>query len=183
MRIISGFLKNHELVSPENGVTHPMSERARGAIFNSLGDWILGMSALDLYAGTGALGIEALSRGAIRAVFVENDRRAARALLRNVVATDMPDEAFKICRMDVKEFLKKYPTLPEIPRYELVFADPPYDKFNEVPLDLLANVVESGGTLVLSHPGKAPDLTGFSKRETRKYAGANITFYHKILKY
>ena len=75
MRIISGKYKNRELKSPKSSATHPMSERARLSIFNMLGD-ISGKTVLDLFAGTGSLGLEALSRGAASATFVEKDYKA-----------------------------------------------------------------------------------------------------------
>jgi 16S rRNA (guanine966-N2)-methyltransferase len=99
MRVIAGRLGGRRLQAPKGTVTRPTSDRVREALFAMLGD-VEGASVLDLFAGTGALGIEALSRGAQRAVFVERDPRVARVLGANLDALGIPDEEGEVRRVD-----------------------------------------------------------------------------------
>ncbi len=118
MRVVAGEFKGRRLVAPRGTRTRPTADRVREALFSMLGD-VSGARVLDLYAGSGALGIEALSRGAESAVFVERDRGALAALERNLDATGARGE---IRRQDVARFLAR----PE-GTFDLVFCDPPYD--------------------------------------------------------
>ncbi len=118
MRVVAGEFKGRRLHAPRGARTRPTADRVREALFSMLGD-VSGARVLDLYAGSGALGIEALSRGAESAVFVERDRGALAALERNLDATGARGE---IRRQDVARFLAR----PE-GTFDLVFCDPPYD--------------------------------------------------------
>jgi 16S rRNA (guanine966-N2)-methyltransferase len=122
VRIVAGAAKGRRLAAPASG-TRPTSDRAREALFNSLAADIDldGSRVLDLFAGTGAVGLEALSRGAAEAVFVESNRAALEVLRRNVTTVGLPG-AHPVGR-SVNAFLG---TAPEQP-FDLVFADPPYD--------------------------------------------------------
>ncbi|MGI8678148.1 MAG: 16S rRNA (guanine(966)-N(2))-methyltransferase RsmD [Jatrophihabitans sp.] len=121
MRIVAGLAKGRRLAPPPDG-TRPTSDRAREGLFNSLAALVdLDDShVLDLFAGTGAVGLEALSRGAETAVFVESGHRAADVLRRNVDVVALPGA--RIVRRAVTSFLAGRPDTP----FELVFADPPY---------------------------------------------------------
>jgi 16S rRNA (guanine966-N2)-methyltransferase len=118
VRVVAGEYKGRRLVAPRGTRTRPTADRVREALFSMLGD-VSGARVLDLYAGSGALGIEALSRGAESAVFVERDRAALAALDRNLEATGAPGA---VRRQDVTRFLAR----PE-GAFDLVFCDPPYD--------------------------------------------------------
>ncbi len=118
MRIIAGQWRGRRLTVPAGRDVCPTSDRVREALFSILGD-VGGARVLDLYAGSGALGIEALSRGAVSAVFVERDARAVAAIERNLVAVGV---GAPVARQDVIRFLAR----AEGP-YDLVFCDPPYD--------------------------------------------------------
>ena len=118
MRVVAGEYKGRRLHAPRGSRTRPTADRVREAVFSMLGD-VSGARVLDLYAGSGALGIEALSRGAESAVFVERDRAALTALQRNLEATGARGE---VRRQDVARFLAR----PE-GTFDLVFCDPPYD--------------------------------------------------------
>ena len=118
MRVVAGEFKGRRLAAPRGARTRPTADRVREALFSMLGD-VSGARVLDLYAGSGALGIEALSRGAESAVFVERDRAALAALERNLEATGARGE---VRRQDVARFLAR----PE-GTFDLVFCDPPYD--------------------------------------------------------
>jgi 16S rRNA (guanine966-N2)-methyltransferase len=118
VRVIAGEFRGRRLQAPRGARTRPTADRVREALFSMLGD-LSGVRVLDLYAGSGALGIEALSRGAASAVFVERDARAAATIKRNLDALGAEAE---VRRQDVLRFLAS----GEGP-FDLVFCDPPYD--------------------------------------------------------
>jgi 16S rRNA (guanine966-N2)-methyltransferase len=118
MRVVAGEFKGQRLRMPRGAPTRPTADRVREALFSMLGD-VEGARVLDLYAGSGALGIEALSRGAAAAVFVERDPRAAAAIQANLDAVGAEGE---VSRVDALAFLKR-PMGP----FDIVFCDPPYD--------------------------------------------------------
>jgi 16S rRNA (guanine966-N2)-methyltransferase len=119
MRVVAGEFKGRRLRMPRGAPTRPTADRVREALFSMLGD-VEGARVLDLYAGSGALGIEALSRGAAGAVFVERDARAAAAIEANLEAVGVQAE---VSRGDVLAFLAE----PSRTTFDLVFCDPPYD--------------------------------------------------------
>ena len=119
MRVVAGEFKGRPLRAPRGRRTRPTADKVREALFSILGD-IDGLCVLDLFAGSGALGIEALSRGAGGAVFVDSDPQAVAAIRRNLDAVGVQAE---VHRRDVLAFL----SATSGPRYDLVFADPPYD--------------------------------------------------------
>jgi 16S rRNA (guanine966-N2)-methyltransferase len=118
VRVVAGAFKGRTLHAPRGSRTRPTADRVREALFSMLGD-VGGAHVLDLYAGSGALGIEALSRGAESAVFVDRDAQAVAAIERNLAAVGV--EA-TVLRQDVLRFLAR----PGAP-FDLVFCDPPYD--------------------------------------------------------
>ena len=118
MRVVAGTFKGRRLTAPRGTRTRPTADRVREALFSMLGD-VGGARVLDLYAGSGALGIEALSRGADSAVFVERDAQAVAAIERNLAAVGV--EA-NLVRQDVVRFLARADGA-----FNLVFCDPPYD--------------------------------------------------------
>ena len=119
MRVVAGIARGRKLVAPKGDATRPTSDFVREAVFNSLQAHVDldGATVLDLFAGTGALGIEALSRGAAHATFVESGRHALFALRDNLAATGFTDRA-TVLPVDA--------TTAELPAVDLVFADPPY---------------------------------------------------------
>ena len=121
MRVIAGTARGTRLVRVPAGV-RPVSDRAREGLFSSLGEVVEGARVLDLYAGTGALGIEALSRGAAEAVFVDRSPLALRAVRENLARTGVDDRA-AVERSDVRTFLQRRPASEA---FDLVFLDPPY---------------------------------------------------------
>lgn len=121
MRVIAGTAKGIRLAPVPHGV-RPVSDRAREGLFSSLAEAVPGARVLDLYAGTGALGIEALSRGAEHGVFVERDREAIGTIAENLARTRLSDRA-EVVRADAEGFL----AAAEGPAFDLVLADPPYD--------------------------------------------------------
>jgi 16S rRNA (guanine966-N2)-methyltransferase len=118
VRVVAGEFRGRRLAAPRGARTRPTADRVREALFSMLGD-VSGARVLDLYAGSGALGIEALSRGAASAVFVERDPRAAAVIERNLTSLGLEEE---VLRRDAVRFLRA-----GTGTFDLVFCDPPYD--------------------------------------------------------
>jgi 16S rRNA (guanine966-N2)-methyltransferase len=118
VRVVAGEFRGRRLAAPRGARTRPTADRVREALFSMLGD-VSGARVLDLYAGSGALGIEALSRGAESAVFVERDPRAVAAIERNLESLGLEQE---VVRQDAVRFLGRTEGM-----FDLVFCDPPYD--------------------------------------------------------
>jgi 16S rRNA (guanine966-N2)-methyltransferase len=156
MRVIAGSAKGTRLVRVPAGV-RPVSDRAREGVFSSLGELVEGARVLDLYAGTGALGIEALSRGAAEAVFVDRSPPALSAVRENLARTSMEGRA-SVERSDVRRFLERRP--PEPDGFDLVFLDPPYEA-GEAELDPVLSLLDvkpllrEGFTVVLSRGSRS----------------------------
>ena len=155
MRVIAGSAKGARLVRVPAGV-RPVSDRAREGLFSSLGDLVDGANVLDLYAGTGALGIEALSRGAGEAVFVDRSPAAVSAVRENLARTSL-DARASIERSDVRRFLERRPPGGGS---DLVFLDPPYE-VGEAELDPVLSLLDEkpllreGFTVVLSRGSRS----------------------------
>jgi 16S rRNA (guanine966-N2)-methyltransferase len=160
MRVIAGSAGGLRLAVPKRGV-RPTMDRVKAAVFSSLGDAVIGARVLDLFAGSGALGIEALSRGASSVVFVEADRQSAAIIEGNLVRTKLKG---RIRQEQVFDFLRH---ASGTERFDIIFADPPYEKtedgerFTEKLLtnEALPQLMEAHGIFVLE---KRPDenLTG-----------------------
>ena len=150
MRVIAGSAGGLRLAVPETDV-RPTMDRVKAAIFSSLGERITGARVLDLFAGTGALGIEALSRGAASAVFVDENRAAVRTIEQNFVKTKLRG---RVRQQEVFAFLESAGTRE---RYDIIFADPPYEKtkaggeFTRLLLENanLAALLEADGLFIL----------------------------------
>jgi 16S rRNA (guanine966-N2)-methyltransferase len=123
MRVIAGSAGGIRLAVPKRGV-RPTMDRVKAAIFSSLGEAIIGARVLDLFAGSGALGIEALSRGAASAIFIEDDRQSAEAIEKNLAKTNLKG---LVRDQDVFDFLRQRSNAE---RFEIIFADPPYEKLD-----------------------------------------------------
>jgi len=121
MRVIAGSAGGIRLAVPKFGV-RPTMDRVKAAIFSSLGEAIIGARVLDLFAGSGALGIEALSRGATSAIFVEDDRQSAEAIEKNLAKTKLKG---RVLRQNVFDFLCQRSNSE---KFQIIFADPPYEK-------------------------------------------------------
>ena len=177
MRIISGTARGTRLAPVPRGV-RPTSDRVRESVFNSLGQFF-GGDALDLYAGTGALGVEALSRGCHRAVFVEKDRRALAVVRENLRRARLADRA-EFVASDVGRALDRL--LTDGRQFSLIFADPPYKiAASEVGavLSWLGALLVPGGRVVIES-GEAP-AGGWvgTKGVTRRYGGTYVTILER----
>ncbi|MBR6505796.1 16S rRNA (guanine(966)-N(2))-methyltransferase RsmD [Candidatus Saccharibacteria bacterium] len=167
-RISGGVFRGRKIKTPGAG-THPMGERERLALFNMIADLLDSAMVLDAYAGSGALGIEALSRGAAKVVFVEKNRAAAGVISDNLSLLGASGEVV------VYDAAKYESDLA----FDLILADPPYDAFELDGVINLSRVLKDGGVLALSHPSEAPMVPGLQLEKSRTYAGATISIYRK----
>lgn len=181
MRIVSGRFGGRRLVAPRDSATRPTSDKVREALFSILGG-VAGARVLDLYAGTGALALEALSRGASHATLVESRRLALDALRANVAALGVAGVTTLVTRPVERCAESVAAGAP----YDLVLADPPYAAvdgvdFAEQLAALLAPIVAPGGSLVLEHATRTdpPSVRGFASGDTRRYGDTSLTFYEK----
>ena len=160
MRVIAGTARGRPLKSPRGTTVRPTTDRVREAMFSSLAPVVPGARVLDLFAGTGALGIEALSRGAAAATFVERDPATAALLTQNLRTTDLLAAA-SVVRAEAKVFAGRDHPQP----FTLVLCDPPYDVPLGDVIDLLVTLHDSGGldaaaTVVVERDKRDPALTG-----------------------
>ncbi len=179
MRIIAGSARGIRLVPVPDSV-RPTSDRVREAVFNSLGQFFDGGEVLDLYAGTGALGAEALSRGFDEATFVERNGRAVRAVRENLERAGFSERG-EVLRGDVAEVLERL--VLEERKFQLIFADPPYrmpPKNIGGILELLAALLAPDGRVVVESGDPPPVQTTESlKGVSRRYGGTVVTFFER----
>jgi 16S rRNA (guanine966-N2)-methyltransferase len=175
MRIIAGSRKGARIVAPKGRDTRPTGDRVREAVFNLIGP-VDGMEVLDLYAGSGAMGLEALSRGAAHATFVEADREAAQTIVRNVEKLRL--ENATVLREDAARRLANDAASGR--RYDLVLIDPPYRMLPSVLPMLAANLpaVLAPDALVVveSDSHEEPELL-LPLRTSRRYGSARVSVF------
>ncbi|BDG07678.1 16S rRNA (guanine(966)-N(2))-methyltransferase RsmD [Anaeromyxobacter paludicola] len=177
MRIVAGSARGRALVAPRGAGTRPTSDKVRGAVFNVLGQFFDGGEVLDLYAGTGALALEALSRGCAAAVCVDADRGAADAILRNARACGFEDRV-EVRRAAVERALA---ALGE-GRFSLCFIDPPYADGPDAALGLVSRVMAPGGTVVAEHDARRPPadpVDGLALEDRRAWGDTGISIYRR----
>lgn len=177
IRLIAGTFGGRVLAAPSNTTTHPMSERVRNALFNSIAAEVQGADVLDAFAGTGAIGFEALSRGASSATFVEKDRVAAKVLKENYQTLGSPDNV-EIITTSIHNWLETAVTSS----YDLIFADPPYDDEQFSTVFRLAGLLKPDALMVLSHSGRGerPYLQDdIVVVDNRSYGNAHLTFFRR----
>ncbi len=182
MRVISGAAKGARLFAPKGIKTRPTSDRVKENLFNIIAGRVEGAVVLDLFAGAGALAIEALSRGAKSAVFVEADRRATDAIRRNLEATGLVGMAV----------VKQAPVLQALGHlaaegqaFDLIFLDPPY-KIDEAELEIVleqaAGCLNKHGLAILEHRPDLSDIEpggGVFPIDRRRYGDTALSFYEK----
>ena len=175
MRVIAGVARGVPLVVPRDRGTRPITDRVKETLFAILGDRVPGARALDLYAGSGAIGIEALSRGAAHATFVERARQALAALHTNLDRTHLAASA-RVEAADVERFLRETDEGP----WELVFLDPPYEERAIVaPLRAVAPHLAPGASLVVKHFWRTelPEVDGLEAVRQRRFGETMLTFW------
>lgn len=178
MRIIAGQARGRRLKSPDTKGTRPVTDKVREAVFSSIGSWVEGAIVADLYAGSGSFGLEALSRGAASAVFVENARKALTALRQNVETVGLGGT---VLASTVQEYLERGNH-----RFHLVFLDPPWpDPTEQVEEDLIAldRLLIRNGEVVISrrHSDRVPSHPKNWRVATdKRYGDTRIIRYEKV---
>ncbi len=173
MRVIAGWLGGRIFEAPRGHRTHPMSEKTRGALFGALGD-IKGLTVLDPFAGSGALAIEAVSRGAASAVAVELDKVAHTAITQNIAKLDIADR-IEAVRANASVWSNRHPNNT----FDLVLLDPPFDNIDYKIMRKLVRHLQSNGVLALNLPGKHEPLTfdGLKIVQSKTYGDSQLIFY------
>ena len=174
MRIIAGERKGHTLFAPRGRATRPTSDRVRENVFNIVAPWIDGARVLDVYAGSGAMGLEALSRGAATTVFVERDPDAVRAIERNLDKLRLGGAT--IVRQGATTALAQ--EVASRRKYDLVLVDPPYAMTDFATLSrYLPLVLAEDGILVVETDARTEPQLPLAVRTTRRYGGTRVTVY------
>ncbi len=175
--MIAGELGGQSLVAPRGWKVRPTSDRVREAIFSALGERVAGAAVLDLYSGTGALAIEALSRGAERAVLVDRDTRPA---LGNIERLGLRERT-ELVRADVGRWLAALPEDSERLRFDLVFVDAPYRLADRVTQDLNTHLPRllagDGRAIVESGAGKPLRIDSLEPVRQRRYGSTDVSIY------
>ena len=179
VRVITGKARGVVLKTPDGMTTRPTSDRVKEALFSIIQFDICNANVLDLFAGTGQLGIEALSRDAKFAVFVDEQESACSLIKENLKKTKLENSA-RVVRSDYEFFLKKCKE-----KFDIIFLDPPYaEKFLENALNFITeiDILQSGGIIVTERPaGKELvfDFSGYSRSKDYKYSNTVLTIFRK----
>ena len=179
MRVISGKARGVNLKTPAGTATRPTADRVKEAVFSIIQFDLPGATVLDLFGGTGQLGIEALSRGAKNAVFVDERDDACKLIRENLKRTKLEGEG-RIIRSDYSAFLKSTSQ-----KFDIIFLDPPYAEVfleNSLNLITLIDILQSGGIIVTERPVEKElllDFTGYNRSKDYKYGNTLITLFRK----
>ena len=179
MRVISGKARGVNLKTPTGMATRPTADRVKEAVFSIIKFDLPGASVLDLFGGTGQLGIEALSRGAKDAVFVDERDDACKLIKENLRRTKLEQQG-QVIRSDYNAFLKSTSR-----KFDIIFLDPPYaEVFLENSLNLITqiDILQSGGIIVTERPVENElllDFTGYNRSKDYKYGNTLITLFRK----
>jgi 16S rRNA (guanine966-N2)-methyltransferase len=177
VRIIGGTHRGRRIVAPKGEQTRPTGDRVREALFNLVGP-VDGASVLDLFAGSGALGLEALSRGARRCVFAESDAAACRVIRQNLEALGLTGAL--VLQRDAVSVLREERTAGR--RHELLLLDPPYGRWETlepVLADLLPEVVGDDGIVVVETDARTEPALPLDQVTARRYGSARLTLFAK----
>jgi len=179
MRVITGTARGVQLKTPDGMLTRPTTDRVKEALFSIIQFEVPAARVLDLFGGTGQLGIEALSRGAKSTVFVDQREDACRLIRENLKRTKLEKDA-KVVRSDYLDYLKRCRET-----YDIIFLDPPYaEVFLENALKCITeiDILQSGGIIVAERPtGKELpwEFEGFTRSRDYKYGNTILTIYRK----
>ena len=173
IKIGAGSLAGRIIEQPKTSKTRPMTQKNRASIFNRLGD-IEGLSVLDVYAGSGAIGIEALSLGASHATFVEQSRSVAKVIQDNIEKLDLVSQT-SVLIQSATEAVKSL----HGQSFDIIIADPPYDQLQEGDINLIFNAVGKNGICILSHSSRipVPNLDAVEHIDSRTYGDTTISYY------
>ena len=174
MRVIAGTARGRPLVAPRGTGTRPISDRVKETLFGILADRVVDAGVLDLYAGSGAVGIEALSRGAAHCAFVEHDRRALAAIRKNLERSGVADRG-SVHGQEVLPYLAG----PSQDRFDLAILDPPYaERAILAPLERLIGRLAPGAMVVVKHHWRTPIQLpqGLTAWRERRFGETTLTF-------
>ncbi len=183
MRIVAGQLRGRTLDGPSWDGLRPTSDSLRETLFNVLGPKIVGLRILDAFAGTGAVGIEALSRGAAHVTFIERDPRAVALIEKNIAKLLGREDAKIRCAVVRGDFMAPSPANGRMAadRFDLVFLDPPYELSGlDEAVERAAGMAAPGGRVVVEHGtkrGVPPAAAGFAKYRTLTAGDSALSFY------
>lgn len=178
MRVIAGSAGGIPLRAPRGGGTRPITDRVKETLFAILAERVPGSEAIDLYAGSGSIGIEALSRGAAAVDFVERDREAVATLRANLARTRLDGNAARVHQEEVERFLAVAAGAP----WTLAFADPPYGARAIVaPLQALLPHLAPGASVVVKHFWRTelPEVPGLALERQRRFGETMLSFLAK----
>lgn len=180
MKIIAGQWRGRPIAQPKTRSVRPLSEKVRAAAFDVLGP-VVGLTVLDAYAGSGAAGFEALSRGARLVEAIEANRAVARTIQANVKTLEA-DWGYVLYQMTVETWLASPRQQPAEGRYDIIMADPPYTQLDEDVLQRLSAFLVSGGRMVVSHSSKhgAPMIESVQLTATKVYGDSALSFYRRL---
>jgi 16S rRNA (guanine966-N2)-methyltransferase len=177
VKILAGEYKGHTFNQPKTTSVRPLSDKVRGALFDVVGP-VNGLTVLDAYAGSGAAGFEALSRGAVLVDAIESNERVARVIAQNAVGLGI-DWGYLLHQMTVETWLASPAQAPAAQRYGLIIADPPYAKLEPDIVERLALFLADDGILVVSHTSRYASLelakTVLAQHKT--YGDTALSFY------
>ena len=175
MRIVAGSRKGHRIAAPKGAVTRPTGDRVREAVFSLIGP-VEGAGVLDLFAGSGAMGLEALSRGAVSCVFVERERDAARVIQANLEKLRLTGAV--VMNREVAAALRDERARGR--RHDLVLVDPPYEEWEKhapILADLLPAVLGEDALVVVETSERVEPELPLDLVTTRRYGSARITVF------
>jgi 16S rRNA (guanine(966)-N(2))-methyltransferase RsmD len=186
MRVISGTAKGKKLRAVPGDVTRPITDRAKEALFSILGNWIIEARVLDLFSGTGAVGIEALSRGAAHVTFIDNNPLAIRTIGENLQNTGLAARAH-VKRADAFKFLEQPPST--LAPFDLIYVAPPQYKemwaktIQRIEARLDQWLLPDGAVIAQIHPIEYQELalSHLVQYDQRKYGSTLLCFYERVL--
>src|SRR5438105_11291012 len=183
MRVIAGNYRGRTLRSPPSMQVRPTSDRLRETLFNILAPRIEGTRFLDLCAGSGAVGIEALSRGAAHVTFVDRSRKMYALIETNLKSLDVSDDLIEVVSREALEFLRRRAKMEEVP-FDIVFFDPPYAMDYETVLDYVGEhatrILAEGGVIVVEHHRKKDlkeEFGSLKRYRMLKQGDSFVSFY------
>ncbi len=186
IRISGGHLRGRKIEVPAGSMVRPMRTRVRESLFSIIQQQLSGARVLDVFAGSGALGIEAVSRGARQAIHVEKDRAVQTMLRKNLETLGIPAQC-KVLEMDAYRLADRPPVGGE---FEVILLDPPFPDYSRpgsLPWQLASDLaggewLAAGGILAIEHPSREPTATpppGLTERQNRRYGDTRLTIWEK----
>ncbi|GJM17363.1 MAG: rRNA methyltransferase [Thermodesulfobacteriota bacterium] len=179
LRVLTGTAKGRKLKVPKGQKIRPMTSRVKKSVFDTLGD-LSGVSVLDIFAGSGGIGIESLSCGADHVTVIEKDPLVFKIIKENYEHCGFTDKAKLICS-DYKDALSRLRKKKEV--YELIFIDPPYKLYGELEvknfIDDVSDLLHDDGVIVIEHDHKIEDTAPGFHRLTKRFGGTHVSYFRK----